>query len=352
MNLAFRLRQALLIARLEVRRAFFSKRGFWVYGLALFPMLIFLGHGLEVKWKREAWSKSAASRAQLDTIAEGQTLDEIERRLGRPIRRHHWEDGEREHDSWLYSDGTRQVRLRFTNRVLTGIQSRQIANFDEDRTVLATVFQYFYLRLAIFFGCLGIFMNLFRGEMLDKTLHYWLLAPARRETVMIGKYLAGVAASMVIFGLGTAACFFAVMWYQNPVEVDAYWGGAGPAHLFWYIAAAALACIGYGSVFLAAGLLVRNPIIPAVVLLLWESINGFLPAMLQRLSVLHYVQSLCPVPAVPIDDDIPAVAKLLLAPAESASASFALAGVAGVTLLVLYAAARAIRRTEIDYGTE
>ena len=42
-------------------------------------------------------------------------------------------------------------------------------------------------------------MNLFRGEMLDKTLHYWFLAPARREVLLAGKYLAGLIAAVVIF---------------------------------------------------------------------------------------------------------------------------------------------------------
>jgi len=30
--------------------------------------------------------------------------------------------------------------------------------------IFAGVFQFFYLRLAIFFGCLGMFMYLFRGR--------------------------------------------------------------------------------------------------------------------------------------------------------------------------------------------
>ena len=37
------------------------------------------------------------------------------------------------------------------------------------------------LRTVVFFGCAWIFMNLFRGEMIDKSLHYYLLAPIRRE---------------------------------------------------------------------------------------------------------------------------------------------------------------------------
>ena len=45
--------------------------------------------------------------------------------------------------------------------------------------------------VVIFFGCLGIFMNLFRGEVLDRSLHYYFLAPVRREVLVIGKYLAG-----------------------------------------------------------------------------------------------------------------------------------------------------------------
>lgn len=354
MTLAFRLRQAMLIARLEMNRAFFSKRAFWVYGLALFPMIIFVGHGLDVTWKRQRWSATTVSAAQLDRIAEGQTIEEVNQRLGKPMRYRDWEDGERNRVyQWQsYYDGQKRVELAFTNGLLTHIRRYNLADFDEDRTILATVFQQFYLRLAIFFGCLGIFMNLFRGEMLDKTLHYWLLAPVRRETLLLGKYLAGLMAAVAIFGVGTAVCFYGVMWYQNPAEVQAYWAGPGPMHLFWYLAASTLACLGYGSVFVAAGLLVRNPIVPAAILLFFESINGFLPAALQKLSVLYYVQSLCPVPMADLDEDTPGLVKLLLSPAEPAAPAMAILGVLAVTALVLWLAGRAIQRTEINYGTE
>ena len=140
-------------------------------------------------------------------------------------------------------------------------------------------------------------MNLFRGEMLDKTLHFWFLAPARREVLLAGKYLAGLIAAVLIFGVGAALCFGIMLWPQDPAELDAFWRAQGASHLFWYAASAALGCVGYGSVFLAAGLLLRNPIVPAITILFWESVNGILPAMLQKVSVLYYVQSLCPVPA-------------------------------------------------------
>jgi len=135
------------------------------------------------------------------------------------------------------------------------------------------------------------------------------------------------------------------------VELQAYWAAGGMGHLFWYGAAAALGCVGYGSVFLAIGLYVRNPIIPAAVLLAWEGASGVLPHALQRISILYYLQSLCPVPA-PIDDEVPALIRLLMAPAAPASRPAAILGLLILTAFVLWIAARAVRRMQISYGGE
>ena len=154
--------------------------------------------------------------------------------------------------------------------------------------------------------------------MSNRTLHFWLLAPARREVLLAGKYAAGLIASAVIFGGGALLAFAAMIWPHDAVEVQAYWNAGGMAHAFWYAAAAVLGCVGYGSVFLAVGLYVRNPIIPAAVLLAWEGASGILPHVLQKISILYYLQSLCPVPA-PMDDDAPTLIRLLAAPAAPAS---------------------------------
>src|SRR5258708_26857513 len=76
---------------------------------------------------------------------------------------------------WIYILAFLPVLL-FTAHALN---HRQV-DFGGDTNVFATVFQFFYLRLAIFFGCVGIFMNLIRGEMLDRSLHYYLLSPTPR----------------------------------------------------------------------------------------------------------------------------------------------------------------------------
>ena len=142
-----------------------------------------------------------------------------------------------------------------------------------------------------------------------------------------------------------------MIWPHDAVELQAYWNAGGMSHAFWYVTAAALGCVGYGTVFLAVGLYMRNPIVPAAVLLAWEASSGVLPQMLQKVSILYYLQSLCPVPA-PIDNDVPALIRLLAVPAAPASRPAAILGLLLLSALVLWIASRAVRRMEISYGTE
>ena len=44
-------------------------------------------------------------------------------------------------------------------------------SMSEDTDVLAGVVQFYYVRLGIFFGCLGIFSQLIRGEMIERSIH-------------------------------------------------------------------------------------------------------------------------------------------------------------------------------------
>jgi hypothetical protein len=112
-----------------------------------------------------------------------------------------------------------------------------------------------------------------------------------------------------------------------------------------------LACAGYGSVFLAAGLLWRNPIIPAAVVLIWESANVFVPAALKKLSVIYYLQSLCPVVADP-QSDMSLPLRLLLSATEPPGAPVALAGLVALIIVVLVLAALRARKLEINYSAE
>ena len=353
MNNVFRLRQTWTIARLQLRRVFFSRRSFWVYLLALFPAVVFLGHGIKMKVDYRMMSSQITPVTLLESITKGTGEEEVIKKTGKPIMDRRFKAGPKRQymRHMMYFDGERRWNLFFSNGVLQNKRSQQIFNFNADRIAFATMFQTYYLRLAIFFGCLGMFMNLFRGEMMDKTLHFWFLAPARREVLLAGKYLAGIIAAVSIFAAGAVLSFAIMLWPHHTAQVTAYWHDQGLSHLFSYASAAALACIGYGSVFLAFGLVLRNPIIPAVVILFWEYINGILPTLLQKLSVLYYAQSLCPV-SVPINNDMPLLIRLLISPANPPSVITAVFGFLIVTALVLLVASQVVRRLEINYNTD
>jgi ABC-type transport system involved in multi-copper enzyme maturation permease subunit len=191
-------------------------------------------------------------------------------------------------------------------------------------------------------------MNLFRGEMIEKSLHYYLLAPVRREVLLAGKYLAGVVTTSVIFCTATALSLAAILVHAPRQVANQYlFSGGGVGHVLAYIGTAALACVGYGGVFLVMGFLFRNPVVPAALVLLWESMNPFLPAMLKKISVIFYLQSLCPLP-VPAQGDFAFLAVL----AEPTPAYLAVPGLLLLTAAGLFLAARQARKLEINYGAD
>lgn len=177
--------------------------------------------------------------------------------------------------------------------------------------------------------------------MLDKSLHFYFLAPVRREVVMAGKFLAGLVAAVVIFA-GSAALQLALL---------ARVSGAGLGHFGAYLGVTALACLGYGAVFLAAGLLFKNPIVPAVALLLWESLNPFLPALLKKISVIYYLTQICPV-SVASGPGVSPLFALLVATPDVISRSAAVVGLLVLAALVLAYSALRVRRLEIDYTSD
>ena len=217
-----------------------------------------------------------------------------------------------------------------------------------DTSQLPNIFSIFYnsliLRTVIFFGCAWIFMNLFRGEIVDRSLHYYFLSSVRREVLVAGKYLSGLLTSIVLFSTVTVVCMLLIFFSHFYTSSSRYFlDGPGIGHLFWYVVITMLACVGYGAFFLVVGLFFRNPIIPALVLYGWEWINFLLPPLLKKISVIHYLNSLVP---VPISEGPFAVV------AEPTPAWISIPGLLIVTALVLIAAGTRIRRMEIRYGSD
>jgi len=217
-------------------------------------------------------------------------------------------------------------------------------DFNRYSEIYAMLYNGLILRTVVFFGCAWIFMNLFRGEIVDRSLHYYFLSAVRREVLVVGKYISGLVTSIVLFTFTTVVgmlLLYLPHFYSQSVRY--FVEGKGLTQILTYAGITMLACVGYGAFFLVVGLFIRNPIIPALLLYGWEWINFLLPPLLKKVSVIHYLNSLTP---VPISEGPFAVV------AEPTPAWIAIPSMLLVTLIVLVIAGYRIRHMEIRYGSD
>lgn len=279
-RLRLRLRQALAVARLEVGRNFFGLRALGLYLLAAGPVVIVL----LLAWVRTTGLFGAESAPPVGHLT--------------------------------------QEYGAFFGQLVT--------------------------RAVIFFVCLLVFTRLFRAEVQQRSLHYYLLTPVRRDVLVLGKFFAGVAAAGTILGTTTVLSFLG---HFLPLTGAAGSGdyatfltrGGGLEQLAAYLGVTLLGVVGYGAVFLAMGLYFRNPILPALALFGWEWLNFLLPPLLKRLSVIHYLQGLQPVPP-------PEGVLALLA--QAPPTWLAVPGLLAVSAAFVALSALKLRRAEIVYGEE
>lgn len=211
----------------------------------------------------------------------------------------------------------------------------------------ASFYQTVMLRLVVFFVCALVFTRLFRVEIQQRSLHYYFLAPLRREVFAAGKFLAGLVLTMVALGLATAVSFLV---HHYPLTTNAGSGGYGAflagggfGQMLLYVGISCLGALGYGAAFFALGLYFKNPILPVVALYGLEWFNFLLPVLLKKFSVIHYLQSLQPVP-------VSQGALAILA--EPSSPWVAIPGLILVSAGLLWLSARKARKLEIQYGDE
>lgn len=217
-------------------------------------------------------------------------------------------------------------------------------DFQKYSTIYAILYNGLILRTVVFFGCAWIFMNLFRGELVDRSLHYYFLSAVRREVLVVGKYLSGLLTSFILFvGLTVVAMLLLYFPRFSSQSLRFFLDGQGMTQILTYAGITMLACVGYGAFFLVVGLFVRNPIIPALLLYGWEWLNFLLPPVLKKVSVIHYLNSLVP---VPLSEGPFAVI------ADPTPAWIAIPSLLIVTAIVLVVSSFRIRHMEIRYGSD
>lgn len=250
---------------------------------------------------------------------------------------------------WIYLLAAAPAVIVWLHSIVS-IQRGARAGHDmmKDTQILAVLFQIFFLRPGVFFGCLGIFTYLFRGEFVERSLHYYFLAPVRREVLVVAKYLAGVITAICFFGVAMLTTFAGMYAHYPQFQVQQWMlSGPGLSHLGWYLTITVLACLSWGSVFLWMGIRFKNPIIPAVIFLMWESVNLFVPSWIRRVSVLHFLQSLNP---VTMESKGPGA--LLGNTAEPEHVVVAIIAPILIALAMIVLSVWQLKRTEVSYSTD
>ena len=218
---------------------------------------------------------------------------------------------------------------------------------SEDTNILAGIVQLYYIRLGVFFGCLGIFSRLIRGEMIERSLHFYLLSPVRREVLLLAKFAAGSISAVFLFGSAVVADFALMYAGFGAAGRDYIFNGPGMGQLEAYLLIIVLACLGYGAVFLLLSMMFKNPTPAAMLVLGWETINPVLPSLLQKISVASYLRHLMPVTV-----GAEGIFALLTVETEPVSAWAATVGLLVLIAVVLTYSCLRIRTLEIRYSTE
>jgi ABC-2 type transport system permease protein len=196
-----------------------------------------------------------------------------------------------------------------------------------------------FLFLRFIVPILGIFYgtSLIADEVEDKTITYLFTRPISRSAVLVGKYLAYLASTVLVVLPSVMLVYFLVV----PV------GGSSIASTFpnllrdLMLLAVGLAV--YGALFAAVGAWIKRPVLIGLFFAFgWENFALALPGYLKRFTIAFYTQGLVPhtMPQENVLTLLQSVFRESVGPAQ-AVLTLAVIGVASLAL-----AARAVERRE------
>ncbi len=203
--------------------------------------------------------------------------------------------------------------------------------------IFGLILWFLFLRFIV--PILGIFYgtSLIADEVEDKTITYLFTRPIPRAAVLVGKFLAYLASTVLIVLPSVMLVYFLVV----PI------GGGSIASTFPdLLRDLGLLAVGlcvYGALFAAVGAWIRRPVLFGLFFAFgWENFAMALPGYLKRFTVAFYTQGLVP-HAMPQQDLLSVLQSFFR---EDVSAAQALVTLAGVAALALFLAARAVERRE------
>jgi ABC-2 family transporter protein len=186
--------------------------------------------------------------------------------------------------------------------------------------------------LGVFYGT-----SLIADEVEDKTITYLFTRPVRRGAVLLGKYLAYLACTVLLVLPSVVVVFFLIV----PLAGGSI-GQSFPT-LIEDLGMLIVGLIGYGAVFAWVGARLRRPLVIGLVFAFgWEPAVLLFPGYLKRLTVAYYLQALVP-HAMPEDSAVGALMQLFR---EVPPVGTSLVSLAAIAVLSLWAAARAVEHRE------
>ena len=186
----------------------------------------------------------------------------------------------------------------------------------------------FYLRFTV--PVLGVFYgtSLMADEVEDKTITYLFTRPIRRGAVMVGKYLAYLACTVLVVLPSVMLVYLLIVPMQGSL-------GGSFIDLLKDLALLTLGLAVYGGVFAFVGAKFKRPLLIGLVFIFgWEQAALAFPGYLKKFTVAYYLQSLVP-HAMPSDNALSMIQGIFRDTPSLASSLFWLA----VILVVFLAAA-------------
>jgi ABC-2 type transport system permease protein len=194
-----------------------------------------------------------------------------------------------------------------------------------------------YLRFVV--PVLGAFYgtSLVSDEVEDRTITYLFTRPIARGSIVLGKYLAYLACTVLVVLPSVMLTYLLI----TPV------GGGSIAESFPLLVAdlglLALGLAVYGAVFAFVGAQVPRPLVAGLVLVFgWEQLALVVPGYLRRFTVAYYLQSLVP-HAMPHDETMTAIQSLF---SEPPSARSSVVSLFAILVVALGLAVRALQTRE------
>ena len=179
--------------------------------------------------------------------------------------------------------------------------------------------------LGVFYGT-----SLVADEVEDKTITYLFTRPIARGAIVVGKYLAYLAATVLVVLPAVMVLYFLIV----PTG-----GGSLAAAFPALLKDLALLGIGlavYGALFAWVGSQFKYPLITGLVFAFgWEQGIMLIPGYLKRLTISYYIQGLVP-HAMPQDSAL-SILQIVSRDSLSASTSLVMLGLIWLSFLVLAA---------------